>query len=185
MIRIRYGSCSTLSIVLSLWIKKLRERELPGIPIGNLTSQLFANVYMNVFDHFIKDVLRVKYYLRYTDDFIIIHDDPVELVSLLPAMRSFLHDRLALDLHPRKIILRKLRQGIDFLGYIVLPHYRLLRMNTRKRMIRRMKEGGLNKAQLYSYLGLLSHAEEYEAELALKRAYLQDRNDWLALGSWK
>ena len=130
---------------------------------------------MNVFDHFMKEVLHAKYYLRYTDDFIIVHDDPVELVSLLPPMRAFLRDHLALDLHPRKIILRKLRQGIDFLGYVVLPQHRLLRTNTKKRMLRRMEAYGFNEAQLYSYLGLLSHCEGYELSRKLKEAYIERR----------
>lgn len=133
------------------------------------------NVYMNVFDHYIKEVLRVKHYLRYTDDFIILHDNPVELVSLLPPMRAFLHERLVLDFHPRKIFLRKLRQSVNFLGYVVLPLHRLLCRNTEKRMFRSVKNFGLSKPRLYSYLGLLTHCEGYEAEQMLGRRYVEGR----------
>ena len=140
---------------------------------------------MSPFDHFVKEKLKVKYYLRYTDDFIVVDQDPNALMALLPDMESFLKQRLHLELHPGKIVLRKLRQGIDFLGYILFPNHRLLRKRTKQRMIRNMKTNGISKPQLYSYLGLLSHAEEHEAELALRRAYLQGRNDWPALGSWK
>lgn len=113
-----------------------RERELKGIPIGNLTSQLFANVYMDAFDHFIKEKLHIKYYLRYTDDFVIIHQDQNQLKQLIQPIQIWLKQHRELKLHPNKIILRKLSQGIDFLGYIVLPHYCVLRTKTKRRMLR-------------------------------------------------
>jgi retron-type reverse transcriptase len=90
------------------------ENELKGIPIGNLTSQLFANIYMNEFDQFMKQGFRVKQYIRYTDDFLIVSADRSKLERLLPYMREFLEDELRLSLHPRKIILRKFSQGIDY-----------------------------------------------------------------------
>jgi hypothetical protein len=136
---------------------------IKGIPIGNLTSQLFANIYLNEFDHFIKDKLLVKYYLRYTDDFAIVGEDPARLAALLPVIRNFLRDELALELHPKKIILRKLRQGIDFLGYVVLPHYRALRAKTKCRMLLRlMKSDEKQEARAFSYLGLLRHCDGFE-----------------------
>lgn len=131
----------------------LREREFKGVPIGNLTSQLFANVYMDPFDHFIKEKLHIRQYLRYTDDFILLYDNPVELVSLLPIIRRFLAEQLRLDLHPRKVELRKLSQGIDFLGYVTLPNYRVLRTKTKCRMLRR-----LDVTNIASYLGLIQHS---------------------------
>jgi len=130
---------------------------------------------MNPFDHYVKEVLKVKYYLRYTDDFILVHQNPDVLRALLPDMCSYLKDRLKLDLHPGKIVLRKLRQGIDFVGYVVLYKHRRLRKKTRQRMLRRVEEDGLSKPQLYSYLGLLSHGEEYEAEQFLRRKYLEEQ----------
>lgn len=139
-----------------------RERELIGVPIGNLTSQLFANVYLDSFDHFVKERLGVKRYLRYTDDFILLHDDPVELVSLLPPMRAFLRNQLRLELHPRKVILRKLGQGIDFLGYVTLPHHRVLRTKTRRRMFKKLRTVDPGSyARTESYLGMLQHANAW------------------------
>ncbi|MSR85028.1 RNA-directed DNA polymerase [Candidatus Uhrbacteria bacterium] len=150
------------------------------MPIGNLTSQLFANVYMSPFDHYVKEILRVKYYLRYTDDFIILHDDPVALVSLLPSMRFFLQERLALDLHPRKIELRKLKQGIDFLGYVTLSHYRRLRTKTKDRAFRRIETDGLSNERLQSYLGLLSHCEGYWIKQRLRELYVMEQKNKIA-----
>lgn len=146
--------------------------ERHGIPIGNLTSQLFANVYMNAFDQFIKHELRVQRYIRYTDDFIVVSGDESYLYELLPAIRSFLRQTLHLDLHPRKVTICKHRQGIDFLGYVLFPHYRLLRTKTRRRIFRklhakvercRQSEEGRNSIQqsLQSYLGVLSHANTH------------------------
>ncbi len=140
-----------------------------GIPIGNLTSQLFANLYMNEFDQFMKQQLRVKQYVRYTDDFIMVAADKSDLEKLLLPMGDFLREKLRLSLHPRKIILRKFGQGIDFLGYVVLPHHRALRTRTKRRMFRKLRlrvvsfkagKGSESSVEssLQSYLGVLSHA---------------------------
>jgi retron-type reverse transcriptase len=146
-----------------------------GIPIGNLTSQLFANIYMNEFDQFIKHVIRAKYYVRYTDDFAIVSDGCQSLVELLPQIENFLASRLALTLHPHKITLSKFCQGIDFLGYVIFPHHRLVRAKTRRRMFKKMQwrmtdyqKGAIDKSafewSLQSYLGVLSHADAYHLE---------------------
>jgi len=136
-----------------------REREyLPagrqeiGLPIGNLTSQLFANIYLSRFDNFIKHNLKVKFYARYTDDFVIVSDNVEFLTQLVPKIKKFLLNNLKLELHPDKIIIRKLCQGIDFLGYVILPRYRILRTKTKKRTLKRV-----NQKNLASYLGLLEH----------------------------
>ena len=93
------------------------------MPIGNLTSQLFANLYLNQFDQFVKHKLKVKHYARYTDDFVIVAQDPNYLKSLLEPIKLFLAARLKLELHPNKVEVRKCSHGIDFLGYVALPHY--------------------------------------------------------------
>jgi hypothetical protein len=125
-----------------------------GIPIGNLTSQLFANVYLDAFDHFIKEELRVPFYLRYTDDAVILHKDPKYLSLLIPFIEQWLWQERRLELHPHKIKIRKLSQGIDFLGYVTLPYYRVLRTKTERRMMRRV-----NRTNISSYFGLLKHCE--------------------------
>lgn len=143
-----------------------------GIPIGNLTSQLFANVYMNELDQFVKHRLKVKRYVRYTDDFAIVAQDKKYLEKLLPPISEFLENELAVKLHPNKIILRSICQGVDFLGYVIFPKHRLVRSKTKHRMFRklgrRMEEhraGNTTKMNfeqsLQSYLGVLSHANTY------------------------
>ena len=125
---------------------------------------------MNEFDQFIKHKLHVKYYARYTDDFAIVSSDKAYLENLIEPISQFLHDRLALALHPKKISIRKLHQGIDFLGYVFFGNYRLVRTKTRKRMVKKFKakiaafragtisENALH-ASLASCIGGLSHAD--------------------------
>jgi retron-type reverse transcriptase len=143
-----------------------------GIPIGNLTSQLFANIYLNEFDQFIKQKLKIKRYVRYTDDFVIVAGSYEELEGVLLPIRSFLKEQLHLELHPRKVTIRKYRQGIDFLGYVLLPHHRVLRTRAKRRIVRKLRErvaahkaGLITKESveqsLQSYLGVLSHANCY------------------------
>ena len=93
-----------------------------GLPIGNLSSQVFANFYMNTFDHFIKHDLGIHYYGRYVDDFILVHRDKAYLKSLVPLIRNRLHDRLQLSLHPKKIYLQHYSKGVQFLGAIIKPN---------------------------------------------------------------
>ena len=144
-----------------------------GIPIGNLTSQIFANIYMNEFDQFVKHRLKVKRYVRYTDDFALILESPEELRKLLIPISEFLENELALKLHPNKIILTRLSQGVDFLGYVIFPKYRLLRTKTKYRMFKKLekrmekyKAGDITRSNfeqsLQSYLGVLSHANTYK-----------------------
>jgi len=135
-----------------------------GIPLGNLTSQVFANIYLNELDQFVKHKLGIRYYLRYADDFVILSNKRKFLEALVPKIREFLKTELRLSLHPDKIIFRKYTWGIDFLGYKVLPHYILPRTKTKRRMFRKLKEKvgfpGFDES-LQSYLGYLGHANSY------------------------
>lgn len=144
-----------------------------GIPIGNLTSQFFSNIYLNELDQFIKHKLKVKYYLRYADDFVLISHDREHLLDLISPIRQFLKEQLDLDLHPNKIILSKFRSGVDFLGYIIFPKYILPRTKTKRRLIRKIREkikdfkaGKITQESLnstiQSYYGFLSHASTYK-----------------------
>ena len=153
--------------------------EKQGLPIGNLTSQLFANVYMNEFDQFVKHELKVKYYARYTDDFVILSNSNSEFDELLEKITIFLRERLKLELHPHKVTVRKLHRGIDFLGYVVRPHHKLPRQKTQKRVVRKLrqrakeyKKGEIEEItltqSLHSYLGLLSHANTHRFSEDLK-----------------
>lgn len=133
-----------------------------GLPLGNLTSQLLVNIYMNEFDQFVKHKLNAKYYARYADDFVFLSSDRSFLVSLLPHIRSFLHNRLALELHPGKVSIHTLASGIDFLGWVHFPSHRVLRTTTKKRMFRRIRETKGKKETVQSYLGLLSHGNAHK-----------------------
>ena len=93
-----------------------------GLPIGNLTSQVFANFYMNPFDHFIKHDLGIRYYGRYVDDFILVHQDREYLKSIIPLIKTTLQDRLLLTLHPDKIYLQHYSKGVQFLGAVIKPN---------------------------------------------------------------
>jgi len=127
-----------------------------GLPLGNLTSQLFSNIYMNRFDQIMKHNLKVEYYIRYADDFIILSHDKSWLEELLPKIGDTLIEHLHLELHPDKILLRTLSSGVDFLGWVNFPNFRVLRASTKRRMKYRTA-GHPTLGTIESYLGLLSH----------------------------
>ncbi len=155
----------------SIWLIEKIIKSFPrGLPLGNVTSQLFANIYLNELDQFAKHKLKEKYYLRYCDDFIILGKDEKQLLGLIKPLNDFLKENLKLSLHPDKIILRKFRQGIDFLGYVVLPHHRVLRTKTKRRILkklfgkfRKLESGSISKDSFnqskQSYLGILKHCK--------------------------
>ncbi|OGG95843.1 hypothetical protein A3E04_02250 [Candidatus Kuenenbacteria bacterium RIFCSPHIGHO2_12_FULL_42_14] len=139
-----------------------------GLPLGNLTSQLFANIYLNTFDQFIKHNLKAKFYLRYADDFVFLSADKDWLEKQISEVGRFLSDELKLELHPDKIFLKTLASGVDFLGLVNFPDHRILRTSTKRRMIRKIKEkekdlaiGLIGRDKFYetvnSYLGMLKH----------------------------
>ena len=98
-----------------------------GLPIGNLTSQFFANVYLNELDQYVKHALKIKHYIRYVDDFVILGTDKKELIDYQQKITNFLSEKLLLTVHPDKIILKRISSGIDFVGYIIRPSYILIR----------------------------------------------------------
>jgi retron-type reverse transcriptase len=132
-----------------------------GLPLGNLTSQLFVNIYMNKFDQFIKHKLKSKYYLRYADDFVILSDNCILLKKQIPFIENFLNNRLELMLHSNKIFINTLFSGIDFLGWIHFSDYRILRTIARKRMIKRI-EINPSPETINSYLGLSKHGNTHK-----------------------
>ena len=132
-----------------------------GLPLGNLTSQLLVNIYMNEFDQFVKHSHKAKYYVRYADDFVIMHHDKRVLESLLVCVETFLSDGLSLALHPNKVSITTLASGIDFLGWVHFPNHRVLRTTTKFRMLKRLC--GLDKkdATAQSYLGMLRYGNAH------------------------
>lgn len=133
-----------------------------GIPLGNVTSQLFANVYMHQLDWFFKHNLHEKFYIRYCDDFIIVGPGRQHLAGLINPISQFIGQELGLNLHPAKVTIRSWDQGIDFLGYVLKPYCTVLRTKTKKRVLTK-----INSNNLMSYLGLCSHANSYHLQQEL------------------
>lgn len=127
-----------------------------GLPLGNLTSQLFVNVYMNEFDQFVKHRLKQKHYIRYADDFVFFSNDRQELINITPKVKDYLGKKLTLGIHPKKISLSTLASGVDYLGYVHFPKYRILRTKTKHRILRLS-----NHKNLPSYFGVLKHCNSY------------------------
>jgi retron-type reverse transcriptase len=132
------------------------------LPLGNLTSQLLVNIYMNKFDQYVKHKLKAKYYIRYADDFVFFSHNRADLVNILSQASLFLKEELRLDLHPNKVSIKSISSGIDFLGWVNFFDHRVLRTKTKKRMFKniRWKEG--KKETIQSYLGLLNHGNGHK-----------------------
>lgn len=132
-----------------------------GLPLGNLTSQLLANIYMNELDQFVSQKLKVKHYIRYADDFVIFSKDKNYLERVIPEISEFLVIKLNLSLHPEKVFIKTLASGVDFLGWVHFQRHRVLRTSTKRQMLKRLKHNP-SAASRASYLGLLSHGNAYK-----------------------
>ena len=158
-----------------------------GMPIGNLTSQLFSNIYMNEFDQFMKRELRIKHYIRYADDFVVLSPERAYLKRLLPDIITFLSKRLALHLHPEKVTIKKWRQGADFLGYVLFPSHCVLRTRTKQRVLRKLVDRyrqyfkkdispySFNQT-LASYLGMLTHCRSVGLRSEIRKRLEAEKN---------
>jgi len=141
-----------------------------GMPLGNLTSQLFANIYLDPMDKFVKHKLKARYYLRYADDFMFLADNRDVLEVNLADVGLFLNERLKLSLHPNKCIFRKLNWGLDFVGYVTHPKFNLPRKKTVQRMFAKLEKIQANhpdklNESLQSYLGYLKHVNSRELSM--------------------
>jgi len=128
-----------------------------GLPLGNLTSQLFVNIYMNQFDQFVKHRLKQEYYVRYADDFVFLSENKENLVKIIKPIQDFLGKKLQLQIHPDKLSLSTFASGVDYLGCVHFPHHRVLRTKTKRKMSR-----FVNEENLPSYLGVLKHTDSYK-----------------------
>lgn len=152
-----------------------------GLPIGNLTSQLFSNVYLNRFDQYMKRTLGVRHYGRYVDDAYAVSTDRRQLHALIPAAARFLHDELGLELHAGKVRIDSARQGVEFLGAYVKPHRSYISSATLRRMQRKLPrlEDETDpvhlRSTLNSYLGVLSH---YRTCRLRRRLFYPLNNPW-------
>ena len=136
-----------------------------GLPIGNYTSQVFANFYLSQLDHYLKHEKKIEFYGRYVDDMVLVHKNKDVLLKSIPKIRRFLKEKLNLELHPKKISLQPAYNGFLFLGAYVLPY----RMYPSRRIVKNFKESMrgnyLPKKQKElekSYLGLFSHFDAYK-----------------------
>ncbi len=127
-----------------------------GLPIGNLSSQFFANIYLDVLDQFVKHRLRARHYIRYVDDFILLHESPEQLNAWRAEIEAFLQERLLVRLNPSKTIIQPCARGVDFVGQVIRPVGRTLRARTLNDAVRRLE--AMPAAEVYaaanSYLGL-------------------------------
>ena len=170
------------NIFLSIISKKIKDQELiwlisqilnnnvsgnpagKGMPLGNLTSQFFANIYLNELDYFVKHKLKAKYYLRYVDDFVILHNSRQQLYLWKEQIILFLKKELNLELHPEKSKVISLSRGIDFVGFRNFYYFKLLRKrNTRK---------------------ILFRIEQYKKGEITKEKLLESLNGWNAYAKW-
>lgn len=156
--------------LLKCIIRSFETQPGKGVPLGNVTSQLFANVYMNEFDQFVKHELRMKYYARYADDFVFMSRDRSELLNRLPEIAAFLSGPLALSLHPDKVFIKTFASGVDFLGWVHFPRHRVPRTKTKIRMNARVCQTP-SRQSVQSYLGFLSHGSAYELSRKLENLW--------------
>ncbi len=147
-----------------------------GLPIGNLTSQVFANFYMDSFDHFVKHDLKIRYYGRYVDDFVIVHENKEYLKKLIPKLSEYLQTKLQVSIHPKKIYLQHYSKGVKFLGTVILPNRIYIADRTKgnfynaiekQNLIARNHKPTKEEQQIFqssmnSYLGIMKHYKTYK-----------------------
>lgn len=158
----RYIPDPDIKELLSKIISSFSVKEGVGLPLGNLTSQILVNIYMNEFDQFMKHKLKAKYYIRYADDFVVLSDDKTHLENLIPQIQEFLWNRLRLELHPNKLYIKTVASGVDFLGWVLFPDHRVLRTVTKKRMFRGIQKKQGKEETVQSYLGMTTHGNGYK-----------------------
>ena len=137
-----------------------------GLPIGNLTSQLFSNVYLNLLDQFMKRELKCRYYGRYVDDAAVVSCDREWLLSLVPRIRQFLKDELGLDLHMGKLEVSEVHRGVEFLGAYILPWRTYISNHSLRRMEKKIDDFDYSKPShversVNSYLGIFKHTSSH------------------------
>lgn len=179
LLRTKIGDPKVLNLLENI-IASFETKAGKGIPLGNLTSQLFSNVYLNCFDNYIKRKLRIKFYIRYADDFVVMLSDDEELFGLLPKTKDFMENKLSLFLHSDKVSVRKWRQGIDFLGFVSRPNYEILRAKTARRIFRNIEKRKKEfekmtitedklRQTIQSYKGIFGHCKGLKAKRKIKR----------------
>jgi len=155
-----------------------KQVENKGLPIGNLTSQFFANIYLNELDQFVRHTLRCRYYLRYSDDFLILHREKNQLEKWKKEIGLFLKHKLDLELNTQKTIIRPVSNGIDYLGYIVRPFYILVRRRVINNLKQKILNGTLRKQAYVSYMGHFKHANTHRLKQHIKTIITAESIKW-------
>ena len=137
---------------------------IKGMPLGNLTSQFFANVYLNELDFFVKHKLKTKYYIRYVDDFVILHKSEEQLEQWKTEIERFLREKLKLELHPQKSKIIFLSRGIDFVGFRNFYYFKLLRNR--------------------NLINMLIKIKQYKKQEVSKEKLLESFQGWQAYAKW-
>ncbi|MCP4123322.1 MAG: hypothetical protein GY751_16335 [Bacteroidetes bacterium] len=160
-----------------------------GLPIGNLSSQVFANFYMNPFDHFVKKELGIHNYGRYVDDFVLVHPSKDFLLSVIPSIRDYLASQLQLELHPKKIYLQHYSKGVNFLGVVIKPGRKYIARRTvgnfyraiekQNRVISKSKPNAEDVqafiSSMNSYLGIMKHYKTFRLRRKMILKHLDNR----------
>jgi hypothetical protein len=152
------------------------------MPLGNLTSQFFANVYLNELDQFVKHTLKAEYYIRYVDDFVVLSHSKSRLPEYKEKINTFLKEKLSLRLHPDKSHVSPLQYGIGFLGFRIFYHHKLLRKSNLKNFERKFRELKIFYAEkqirrekviecLEGWMAYAKHANTYKYRRALLRMF--------------
>jgi len=154
-----------------------------GLPIGNLTSQFFANIYLNELDQYAKHQLKVRHYGRYVDDIVMFGKSGQELSSKLTQLNAFAHEHLQIAFHPKKTYVNRVQHGVNFVGYIILPYRRYLRRSIISNLMQKLEDSTFMAeadvpASVNSYLGMLRHVNGYKA-----RRKVCQRLSWLSYES--
>lgn len=154
--------------LIEIILKNHKTRVLrKGMPLGNLTSQFFANLYLNELDYFVKHKLKAKYYIRYVDDFVILHISEKVLSEWKSKINEFLKKNLEIGLHPEKSRIISLKRGITLLGFRIFSKYRLLKKSNARRIWKRLEKfkfkynkNEMNREEIVQSLeGWLAYAE--------------------------
>jgi len=162
----------------------LRQPPNKGMPIGNLTSQLFANIYLDKFDHFVKEILKARFYLRYMDDFIILDTSRKKLKSFTQRIDGFLNKKLNQSLHPKKLKIMPVSYGIDFLGYYFRNQVIYVRYGNVKRFKNRLikftqfyQKGKINRKyicdSINAWYAYARHANSYNLRKHLFKEHMK------------
>lgn len=151
--------------------------EHTGLPIGNLSSQFFANVYLDALDQFCKHQLKATHYVRYVDDFVLLHESPQWLNAALERIAAWLPKHLGSQLNPTKTILQPVGRGVDFVGHVIKPWRRTTRPRTLSTAVSRLRT--MPDADVFSagnsYLGLLGQASHSHKDRAIVANVLRKR----------